>query len=157
MHSNFSEILGLSFAVNYGHLIARRENPPVMGKQINLNFWAGIKPSDRMSVESSYDYTKSDELDSGDNLFKGYVTRTKITYQFTPEFSLRIILQYNDIYKTFDSDPLLTYRLNPFSVFYLGSTYRYKHYENIGDSSLDDTTRLSSRQYFMKFQYLFQM
>jgi hypothetical protein len=156
-NSNFSEMLGLSFSVNHGHLIARLQNPPVMGRETSLSFWAGIKATDRMSVESTYDYIISDELDSGESLFEGYVTRTKITYQFTPEFSLRMIFQYDDIYENFDFDPLLTYRLNPFSVFYLGSTYRYTHFEYMGDSGLDDTTRLTSRQYFMKFQYLFRM
>jgi hypothetical protein len=159
-HSSFSEMLALSFSINYGHLIARQQDPPVMGKEISLNFGADIKPVDRMLIESSYSYTKSDRLDSGDNLYKGYVTRTKINYQFTPELSLRMILQYKDYKdrnKLFDLDPLLTYRLSPFSVFYLGSTHRYTNYENIGDSGLDDTTRLTSRQYFMKFQYLFQM
>ncbi|UCC80994.1 MAG: carbohydrate binding family 9 domain-containing protein [Candidatus Zixiibacteriota bacterium] len=156
-HSNFSEILGLSFSVNHGHLIARLQDPPVMGKATSLNFGADIKPVDRMLIESSYNYTKSDELDSGENLYKGYVTRTKINYQFTPELSLRMIFQYDDIYETFDFDPLLTYRLSPFSVFYLGSTYRYTHYDNVGDDGLDETTRLTSRQYFMKLQYLFQI
>jgi hypothetical protein len=150
-------MLGLSFSINHGHLIARLQDPPVMGKATSLNFGADIKPMDRMLIESSYNYTKSDQLDSGENLYKGYVTRTKINYQFTPELSLRMIFQNDDIYETFDFDPLLTYRLSPFSVFYLGSTYRYTHLENIGDSGLDDTTRLTSRQYFMKFQYLFQM
>lgn len=156
-HSDFSEMLGLSFSLNHGHLIARLQDPPVMGKATSLNFGADIKPVDRILIESSYNYTRSDELESGENLYKDYVTRTRVNYQFTPELSLRMLFQYDDIYETFDFDPLLTYRLSPFSVFYLGSTYRYTHYENIGDDGLDETTRLTSRQYFMKLQYLFQI
>jgi len=155
--SYFSEPLGFSFYLSHGHLIARQQDPPVMGNATSLSLGADIKPVDRMLIESSFDYTRSDKLDTGENLYKGYVTRTKINYQFTPELSLRMIFQYDDIYQTFDFDPLLTYRLSPFSVFYLGSTYEYAHFENIGDGGLDDTTRLASRQYFMKFQYLFQM
>ncbi|UCE65854.1 MAG: carbohydrate binding family 9 domain-containing protein [Candidatus Zixiibacteriota bacterium] len=155
--SYFSELLGFSFYLSHGHLIARQQDPPVMGKAIYLSFGTDIKPVDRMLIESSFDYTKSDQLDSGENLYKGYVTRTKINYQFNPQLSMRMIFQYDDIYETFDFDPLLTYRISPFSVLYLGSTYRYTHFEDVGDDGLDETTRLTSRQYFMKLQYLFQM
>jgi len=157
MHSNFSEMLGVNWSINYGHQIARRENPPVMGKQLSLNFGADIKPIDRIYIEPSLTYTKSDHLDTNENLFKGYITRTRISCQFTPELTLRMIFQYDDTYETYDLDPLLTYRISPFSVFYVGSTYQYAHFGNLGDDGTDETTRLTSRQYFVKLQYLFQM
>ena len=53
-------------------------------------------------------------------------------------------------------DPLLTYRINSFSVFYLGSTHDYRDF----NSAFDDRSAnyvLTSRQYFMKLQYLFQL
>jgi hypothetical protein len=70
-------------------------------------------------------------------------------------FSFRLITQYNDRYRSWDFDPLLTYRINSLSVFYVGSTYHYREYA-LTEGSIEDW-RLSSRQYFLKFQYLFQL
>ena len=69
--------------------------------------------------------------------------------------SVRLVVQYNDFGKAWDIDPLLTYRVSPFSVFYLGSTYDYQKYagSTVGDPS---TWELGQRQVFMKLQYLFQ-
>ncbi len=53
-------------------------------------------------------------------------------------------------------DPLITYRLNPFSVFYFGSMHDYRDFNSAfpGQQSLH---RMTDRQYFMKIQYLFQV
>ncbi len=74
--------------------------------------------------------------------------------------------QYNDFYKTWDFDPLVTYRISPFSLFYIGTTYDYEKIYGLnedgdiivpdGDNGRD-ITRLRSRQFFMKLQYLFQI
>jgi hypothetical protein len=56
--------------------------------------------------------------------------------------------------KTWEADPLLTYRISSFSVFYFGSTSDIRHVENMFDGR--DRWRLTDRQFFMKIQYLFQ-
>ena len=57
-----------------------------------------------------------------------------------------------------DVEPLLTYRINPFTVFYAGSAARYRRYEA---EEFDDLTasewRNSERQFFAKLQYLFRL
>jgi len=56
--------------------------------------------------------------------------------------------------RRWDVDPLLTYRLSPFSVFYIGSTYDYRE---LPDGAPDQRRWwLTSRQFFAKLQYLFQ-
>jgi hypothetical protein len=65
------------------------------------------------------------------------------------------VVQYDDFDKAWAVDPLVTYRLSPFSLFYIGSTYNYEH---ISDEHSDvERRRLTSRQFFMKLQYLFQL
>jgi hypothetical protein len=138
---------------NYGHRIARRDL--VMGEEMSDGVWANIKPIDRVLVSFNYDYIKSDDVDTGERLFSQAVSRTWLSVQLLRELSARVVLQYDDGRDTWDVDPLITYRINPFSIFYIGSTHDYR------DLNLDDDGRqgweLTERQYFIKLQYLFQI
>jgi hypothetical protein len=51
-------------------------------------------------------------------------------------------------------DPLLTYRVSSFSVLYAGSTYNYANL--ILDPDIQSHWKMTSRQFFVKLQYLFQ-
>ena len=71
--------------------------------------------------------------------------------QFTRRFFLRLIYQYNDFSRGYDLEPLLTYRINPFTVFYVGSAHRWTDFEeDFPDFGIEET----ERQYFAKFQVL---
>ena len=153
--SSFSEPLTLGFTVQRGHQIARLQSPPVMGKQTDLSLTAYIKASDRIIIQPRFSFLASRELDTGRDLFEGYIARVLSTLQFTPKLSTRLVVQYNDIYRTWDVDPLLTYRVTPFSMFYAGSTHDYQTFDGAGPG-MEDRTRLASRQVFAKVQYLFQ-
>ncbi len=61
-----------------------------------------------------------------------------------------------DLGRKWEIDPLLTYRLNPFSVFYLGSTHDLRDF-NAADPQAPSLFRQTGRQYFMKLQYLWQI
>lgn len=154
---NFSEMLSLEFSMDYGHRIARLENPPVMGKESQIDLYGYIRPTRRLLLEPSFTYATSNDLESDESLFEGSIFRTRLYYQITRELSLRWVIQYNDFYETWDVDPLLTYRLSPFSLFYFGTTYDYCKYNGLGIDGTECSTRLTSRQFFVKLQYLFQM
>ncbi len=145
----------LRFGANfdYGHRIAR--NYLVMGTETNYGVWADIKPVSRLLFAVNYRRIFSDDLETGERLFSQSIFRLRTDLQMSRRFSFRLITQYNDRYRIWDFDPLLTYRVNSLSVFYIGSTYHYREYA-LTESSLEDW-RLSSRQYFLKFQYLFQL
>jgi hypothetical protein len=68
---------------------------------------------------------------------------------------LRLVLQYDDFDHRWDVDPLLTFRLNPFSIFYVGSTLDYSEFTGLAPDQ--DQWRLSARTYFLKLQYLWQI
>ena len=89
--------------------------------------------------------------DDGSEVFRGWILRTRLKYQFTPRFFLRTIVQWDDFAQDFDVEPLLSYRINPFTAFYLGATSRRHDFP--GDGLLRETTR----QYFAKVQYLIQV
>jgi len=155
MHSIFSGLISAGGSINYGHTIARREDPPVMGKQTTLSAWVDLKPIDRVLLENSIVYEKNDDLDTDENIYEGYIARTRLNYQILKDMSLRVVLQYDNFDQAWDFDPLLTYRLNPFSIFYVGSTSDYQ--EVTGEEVDSRDWRLTSRQFFLKLQYLFQL
>jgi hypothetical protein len=138
---------------NYGHRIARWQR--VMGKEVSRGLWADIKPIDRLLVSLSYDNSFSDDLETGARLFSQTILRTRLALQVSRALSGRLVLQYNDRVDCWDVDPLITYRINSLSVFYIGSTQEYQRL------SLEDVGRegwcLANRQYFLKFQYLLRL
>lgn len=139
--------------INYGHRIARHDL--VMGKELRYGLWATIKPVSRLLISTEFSRITSDELETDENLFKQSVFRTYLGLQITRELSTRVITQYNDRWDTWDVDPLITYRLNPFSIFYIGSTRDYRDLTFEEDGR--DGWTLTDRQYFLKVQYLFQL
>ena len=151
INSDFSEPVQAGIHFYTGEFIARNEEPPVMGDGVNFTGWIDIKATSRMKIEQVYRFSTLKRQDNDVELFKGFIYRLRINYQFTREMFLRLVFQYNDFDDNFDIDPLLSYKLNPFTIFYIGSTYDY--------SDVDDSNNLtlSSRQFFAKFQYLFRM
>ena len=151
IYSNFSEPVQAGFNYYTGGFIARNEDPPVVGDGLNFAAWVDIKVTSRLKLEQVYRFSTLKRQDNDVELFRGYIFRSRINYQFNREMFLRLILQYNDFNNNFDIDPLLNYKLNPFTIFYIGSTVDYR---DIDDSN---NMTLTSRQFFAKFQYLFRM
>jgi hypothetical protein len=129
--------------------IGVKSNEFIIGASLNL------KPIDKFTIESTYDYIENSNIVSDELYFKGYITSTKLQYQANKELSMRLVLQYNDFSNSWDVDPLLTYRINSFTVFYLGSTYDYNQYDIENEDRKE--WAMSSRQFFMKLQYLVQI
>ncbi len=126
-----------------------------MGDERRLTAWATFKPFDRLVIDGSYRHASSSDLETGDEFFDGYIARGRLQFQVSRELSTRVVVQYNDFAGSWDLDPLVTYRLNPFSIFYVGST---RHYQDL-TTELNgiEGWQLTDRQYFMKLQYLFQI
>ncbi|NOY05887.1 MAG: hypothetical protein GXO82_04545, partial [Chlorobi bacterium] len=160
INSNYLE--WFRFGLNYtaGRFVARSLETPVLGDGKNFSFWTEIKPSTQIIVSASVSYSDLYYPDSGDEIFSGYIFRSRINYQFTRELFLRLVVQYNQFGRGLDVEPLLTYKLNPFSIFYIGVTSRYGDFGSFYKSSLRESPIILTqrqRQYFLKFQYLFQV
>ena len=143
-----------SISVTYGNQIAR--NYLEMGRQTSINLYADLHPTERLLLEPEINYVRSRSVVTDEEYFEGYIARTRAGYQFSRELSLRLVLEYNDFRERWSIDPLITYRINPFSTFYAGATYDYDKYYDCGVSMNNTLTCLSQRQFFIKIQYLFQ-
>lgn|GEM_PF-1345174 len=150
------DLIQLTADAEFGHKIARRYG--TMGEMLDLGLSAVLKLHERLSVQQWLDYARAGELESGEELYDGHIYRTRINYQPSRPLAVRLVVQYDDFQKQWSIDPLLTYRLNAFSVFYLGSTHSYGELEEERlDGRLVVSSRLTQRQFFAKLQYLFQI
>ncbi len=168
--------LGLGFYASHGRDIAY--NMLEEGSKTRFNAYLDLKPIDRLIIEPNINFERSTRLETGEVLYEQFISRTRLRLQVNRRLSVRLVVQYNDgnlMYinsdgeedrfysQRWDIDPLITYRLSSFSVFYIGSTHDYRHFdERLSDPSKNVSYRpegwdLSSRQFFMKLQYLFQI
>ncbi len=144
--------LTLSVSGSHGDGIARFAVDK--GRETYINLDATVKPWDRFNIQPHLDYAHSDDAETDEEFFEGYIARVRCQYQLNRELSARLVVQYDDFDRRWEVDPLVTYRLSPFSVFYAGSAYNY---DELSAGPNDPRKwKLSSRQFFMKLQYLFQ-
>ena len=168
----------------YGHpFVAREDNA-----QVSLS----LRPIKPLKIENTYLFerlrTTSDAYNAiqgefpgaGRGIFNDHIFRTKMNWQFTPQLSARVILQYNALLagtpgvgspytylptsKEFNADFLITYLLHPGTAIYLGYN---SDLENLNVVPMTPTTpgyvtntargyMNDSRQFFVKVSYLFR-
>jgi len=149
--NNLSKALTGGFSSNWGKYIVRFVNPSYVGFGYNFDVYATIKPFDRLRNDLNYSYSELSKSAGGEKIFAGYVLSNKISYQFNRNFFLRVLLQYDLFNRNFSIDPLLSYKWNPYTILFLGSTHDLNEIVNTtGQSRYYET----DRQIFLKFQYL---
>ena len=107
------------------------------------------------------------------SIFSNTIVRTRVNYQFTKEWSLRFIVQQDDIEP---GSPLLTsierdrnrnydllarYVINPWSSLYFGYNSNSSNFELVdGEDGTEiirtNGLRQDGEQFFVKFSYLLQ-
>ncbi|MEW6050212.1 MAG: DUF5916 domain-containing protein [Candidatus Zixiibacteriota bacterium] len=159
--TRFSGKVSFGFEGNYGREIARGGQliTPVLGKGGRLEYYATMKPTSRLALEPQFEYSHLDFPDSSRNIYDVYVFRTRVNYQFTREWFLRLVIEHvnarefdgvdsysKDSYLTLE--PLVSYKLNPFTIFYVGSAHNY------WDQGKSGHYYRTSQHFFAKLQYL---
>jgi hypothetical protein len=170
VNSNFSAPLQVGTRIGYARTI-RRTATPFLGKQMELGCWGTIKPTSRLVIVPDLNYVKMNHPDDDGLVFQQWILRGNFNYQFTRRLFLRLVCEYADV--TVPSEigerdirendlaiePLISYKVNPFTVFYAGSVHNRHEVEYYMDDGthVDIGWRERGRQYFLKFQYLFQV
>ncbi len=181
LNSRFSEIFGGGIQYKEGTSIWRDQTDPDLGYIRELVMFATLKPSERLIIAPTFIKSKMDRRNSyfdnplhtgeNKNIFDANILRTKLTYQFNRNLFVRVVLQYidqevlGDENREVSFEPLVSYKINAFSKFFIGmaSGYTYVTPDLNSDISkrLNNLTgpeySLSNRTLFAKFQYLFRM
>ncbi len=149
VYSRPASALTLQFDGSFGRFI-KRQDAPDMGKGHNISLTAAIKPTSQLELDLSYSRARLSSVATGELFYDGYIARGVGIYQFTPEVFLRLIGQYDQFNKAVDFFPLVSYKLNPYTIFYIGSTY------SLSDFGSPYGFEQTARQYFLKLQYLYR-
>ena len=149
IYSNPSSIFSVSFNGSVGRFIYRSDEP-ALGRGNNLSLEVVLKPTNKISIDVSYSRSSLWSLDNDRLFYDGYITRGIFAYQFSPGFYMRLIAQYDQFGKQLLVAPLMTYKLNPFTVFYAGSNHGYSRFSQ--PYGMERTVQ----QFFVKIQYLWQ-
>jgi hypothetical protein len=137
-------------AIDYSH--ARTGSRFEMSPELGLNLGRHLK------INFEHELTRFDV--EGQRLYLANVSQGHFIYQFNPKLFIRTILQYVDVRRNQEMyedeiDPvserlfaqiLLSYKLNPRTVFYLGYSDNRKGYQDIALTQTD-------RAVFLKIGY----
>tara|TARA_Y200000002_G_scaffold108750_1_gene89053 strand:- start:4028 stop:6301 length:2274 start_codon:yes stop_codon:yes gene_type:complete len=136
---------------SFGRDIAFREELPALGQRFNYNLTLDFTVTDNFSVKPSLNFSRLKKLQSDEYFFNGYIGRLDLRYQFTSFLGIRFISEYNDFSEELFFQPLISWRPNSDTIFYLGGN------QNMVNEFLDYNSphyRANSTQLFLKFQYL---
>jgi hypothetical protein len=166
LYSAFSEYITVSVGASPVQTIARNLDTPVLGTGLVFNGTLTLKPYQRLIVEPLWRYSKLSYRDGGPEIFRSYILRSRVNYQFTRKLFVRFVVQYRNRREIVEDEPsrytrteslsiepLVTYRVNPFTTFYLGSTHGSEDLDDLAEGKL----RPTSRQFFLKLQYLLRI
>ncbi len=157
-----TERIGVGLAATLGRSIYRSFDPelePFLGKIASIYGETSLKLLQRLSLETSLDYARMKTPDGESLVYDGWILRHRLDLQLNREGAVRLVVEYDKFDHRFAFEPLLTYRLNAFSVLYLGIADQYDRLtENDGVAEQpEERLRLRSRQVFGKIQYLFRV
>ena len=136
---------------SFGKDIAFREEIPDLGQRLNYNLTLDFTLTDNFSIKPSINYSRLRKLQSDKYFFSGYISRLDLRYQFTSFLGIRFISEYNNFSDQFFFQPLISWRPNADTIFYLGGNQNYV------DEFIDYNSphyRVNQSQLFLKFQYL---
>jgi hypothetical protein len=148
------------------------EMSPEPATVTEAEFVLTLRPNPHLRNDNTYILSRLTDTGTGDSIFNNHIFRSKWNWQFNREIAIRLIFQYDavltnthltslDTEKNFNADFLFTYLVNPWSALYIGYNSNFRNVDLIPTSfgsSLVTTDEFlnNSRQFFIKFSYLFQ-
>jgi hypothetical protein len=152
---------------------------PFLADSVEVEAGFTLKPIPPLRIDQSYLYSKLDTrheeggclCTAGSGIFSNHILRTRASYQFTRELSVRFIVDYESVgpnealvdleeERRLGYDVLVTYLVNPWTALYVGYTDTYENW--MLDAMSRPVARSDSagtnvgRQVFVKLSYLFR-
>jgi len=149
-----------------------RTGPPVLANFTAVVVRGIVRPIKGLTIENTYLLTRLLDQQTDLNIFNNHIIRSKWNYQFTKEFSIRIIGQYFTTIsnpalttlqnaKSFNGDVLFSYLMHPGTAVYIGYNSDLQNLDpTLGLDPNGNLLRTRSRflndgrQIFIKISYL---
>jgi len=119
---------------------------PFAGTSAYRNLQLGWQPNSKLSHNFGYTFVTFDRL-TGERVYGIHIVNLRNTYQFTPEFLLRAIAQYDSSRRRVLGDFLASYELTPGTVVHAG-------YGSLFESQVGQPYAATARAFFFKASYL---
>ena len=150
-------------------------NDPFLARQDTATGTLTFRPIKPLKIENTYLFERLRTIGGNRGIFNDHIVRSKWNWQFTPQLSLRMILQYNsllantpgtaDLYtylptdREFNADFLLTYLVHPGTAVYVGYNSDLQNLNVVPNVGIFNTAKgyiNDSRQFFVKVSYQFR-
>jgi len=167
-------------------------NQPFVAREDTAQASLTLRPFQPLKIENTYLFDRLRAGDSaflaaqaqfpgaGRGIFNDHILRSKWNWQFTPQLSVRVILQYNALLagtpgvgspytylptsREFNADFLITYLVHPGTAIYIGYNSDLQNLNVVpmtptSPGYVTNTARgyiNDSRQFFVKVSYLFR-
>ncbi|HEY3974027.1 MAG TPA: DUF5916 domain-containing protein [Candidatus Sulfotelmatobacter sp.] len=162
-------------------------NHPFLARQDTASASLIFRPMKPLKIENSYLFerlrannatylfSQSQFPGAGRGIFNDHILRSKVNWQFTPQLSVRVILQYNGLLagapalgspytylptqKELNADFLITYLVHPGTAIYIGYNSDLQNLDvqpGIGVFPRGTGYLNDSKQFFVKASYLFR-
>jgi hypothetical protein len=129
---------------------------PFQGHTRDTRFGMTLQPSGRLSQALSYRHVAFDRALNGERVYDLDIINSRTTYQFTRQFFLRAIAQFDSSRSRVLTDFLSSYELRPGTVVYAGygSLIEQRNFVNGEWITGAGDYRTSQRGLFLKTSYL---
>ena len=138
-----------------GAMIARSGSVPRRGVGTELQGRAELRFTRRLRAAFRIQYSELHAPEDGTRFFEGFILRSRWEYQFTPDLSVRTILEYDEFGGTYRFEPLLRYEPAPFTRIYVGSSHGFAGSGTAATRSAIPLQR-QAQDLFFKVQYGFR-
>jgi len=148
VNSSPATYISVSGDIQLGRFIDRDD--ALTGYGHNISASVALKPTSQLELDLSYSRSRLSDVSTDRLFYDGYISRFTGIYQFSSDVFFRLIGQYDKFNKAVEIDPLLSYKLNPFTICYAGSTH------DLTDFDSPYGFEQTERQFFIKLQYLWR-
>ena len=162
-------------------------NRPFLAREDNTRASVTFRPIKPLKIENTYLFERLRAPNNafsfeqahfpgiGRGIFNDHILRSKWNWQFTPQLSLRVIVQYNALLagtpgvgspytyestaREFNADVLVTYLVHPGTAIYLGYNSDLQNLnvqQGVGVFNTAKGYLNDSRQFFVKASYMFR-
>jgi hypothetical protein len=139
--------LNVGGTFNSGPAVFYHPVDPFQGTRRSINARVGFQPNTKLNHNIGYSFVHFERRATGEKVFDVHVVNLRNTYQFTRQFLLRAITQYDSSRRRVLGDFLASYELVPGTVVHGG-------YGALWERLDLDPYRATARALFFKASYL---